>query len=218
MSCHARTTDQLNDRTIVARVKDAEQKKRPAAAPWQARGRNRHVISPRRLIADRGSWYVSRRVREALRCELKRVPHQARCSSCRTLAEVRGLVPGRGCCSPSSLPEPVHEPAMSRLTAVPRAGTRSAPRGALHHANSLPSSTPVRGACLDRGRGEVERVTTTSFSSDPETGAGSAAVRASRVPRTKLAARLAGCLRGLVLRTWRPPRPPRCLSPSTKPP
>ena len=40
----------------------------------------------------------------------------------------------------------------------------------------------MHSACLDRGRGEVERVTTTSFPSDPETGARSAAARAQACP------------------------------------
>ena len=102
------------------------------------------------------------------------------------------LSSGRGCRPPSSLPDAVHGPAMPRPTAPPTVGARPALRAGLRPANSLPSSAPsidltscalrMYSACLDRGRGEVERVTTTSFPSDPETGARSAAVRAQACP------------------------------------
>jgi len=61
---------------------------------------------------------------------------------------------GRGCCPPSSLPEPVHEPAMTRPTAAPSVGTGSGLRAALRQANSRPSSTLSidRTSCAPRAR------------------------------------------------------------------
>ena len=78
---------------------------------------------------------------------------------------------------PRSLPEPVHEPAMTRPTAVPTVRTRSALRAALLRPTPglrarlrsiAHRALRVHGACLDRGRGEVELVTTMGFPSDPE--------------------------------------------------
>src|SRR5208337_693018 len=134
-----------------------------------------------------------RRVREAPRCVLSTVPRTT--LAARLVGHLQGgvaLSSGRGCRPPSSLPDAVHGPAMPRPTAPPTVGARPALRAGLRPANSLPSSAPsidltscalrMYSACLDRGRGEVERVTTTSFPSDPETGARSAAVRAQACP------------------------------------
>src|SRR5208337_3151816 len=103
----------------------------------------------------RASRVTLRRVREAPRCALKRALHQARSSSCRMPAAVRGLVlrtwlpPAQlRCLSPStSLPYPGPRP---RRTV----DTRSALRAALRHANSLPTSRPsiARTSCAPRAR------------------------------------------------------------------
>ena len=63
----------------------------------------------------------------------------------------------RRCCSPGSLPEPVHEAAMTRRTGVPTLGTRSALRVALGHAKSLPTSWPSidRTPCAPRAHGDA---------------------------------------------------------------
>ena len=57
VSCHARATNQLDDR---GEREDAEQKKRPAAAPWPARKRTALSSFPVGSSLTEASWYVSR--------------------------------------------------------------------------------------------------------------------------------------------------------------
>ena len=66
----------------------------------------------------------------------------------------------RGCWSLTSLPEPGHEPAKTKLSAAPSDGTRSGLRAALRPANSVASRAPsidrrscARRAHVDGGAG-----------------------------------------------------------------
>ena len=150
-------------------------------APWPARKRNRLVISPRGLIADRGTVRVEIETgdqavlvlsvgfpsdREMTRagCTKRRgarleiAPHQASrlfLQDARRGAWPRPQDVAAAC--PTSLPEPLHRPAMTKRTAVPTLGTRSALRAALRPTNSRPSSTAsiARTSCAPRGHGDA---------------------------------------------------------------
>jgi len=139
---------------------------------------DRLVIFPRRLIADRGimvrvengacdeaervspwaSRPTLRRVREAPRCAPRACPAPS------SLLVLKGA--GRGArprpqdvsaAPPTSLPELVHEPAMTKSTAVPTMGTRSTLRAALCQVNSLATSWPSidRTSCAPRAHGDA---------------------------------------------------------------
>jgi len=128
--------------------------------------------------------------------------HQAPKAVGKTLQEVRALDLTMWLLPPAPLPEPVHEPAMTRSRALPTVGTRSALRGALSQANSRPSSTlsSDRTSCAPACTVRVW-IGAMARSSPSPPRASRATLRRVRVAprcalegaRSELAARLAGC-------------------------